>query len=647
MKKIDFIILAFLTFFVYADSMRVGFMWDDEYIVKKNDDIKTLKMSDFLKLSYWKDFRKNNSPLEIPLKPVSPLRLISLRLDYKLWNLNPLGYHLTNLLLHILVVFSFYILFLVFFDRNISLLASILFAINPIITETVIWIKNRIDIIAVLFYILSFITFIKWSKNKKLFWVILSILFYIFSLLSKEIVITLPVIIILYLFYFEESKDKFPKKILDFTKITLPYWILSFVYLLFQKFVVEADKVAFMTASYFNTLWQHIYTVFLTFSYYLFLLLYPYNQIAERYLPKPESLIEFKFIASIILIAFYMAVSIYIKKYDKEISFFMLWIIIALLPVSNIIYLSTRPIAEHRLYITVPAFCVIIIKIFNYLKQKLSFRYLYSIAIILLFISYGYSTMKRVYEWRTPVSFWEVTEKRSVPNYRTYLNLGISYLQIGKIDDSLKYLNMAKELIPEDPYVLNALGIIYIEAKKYVEAINAFQRALMKYPQFDNALVNLGYSYYLNGNIRDAIRVLEISKKISPDDTLPYLYLAEIYKKQGEFEKAEKEFRVALEKENYPFDVHKNLIDIYEKKGMYDKAIEEYKKAISINPLNSWAYNGLGICYVHTKNYDLAEENFKRAFELDPTQIMFKKNLNEIDRLKTDYRIMKEKNKKV
>jgi len=647
MKKIDFIILAFLSFFVYADSMRVGFMWDDEYIVKKNDDIKTLKMSDFLKLSYWKDFRKNNSPLEIPLKPVSPLRLISLRTDYKLWGLNPLGYHLTNLLLHILVAFSFYILFLVFFDRNISLPASILFAINPVITETVIWIKNRIDIIAVLFYILSFITFIKWNKSKKLFWFLLSILFYIFSLLSKEIVITLPVIIILYLFYFEESKDKFSKKILDFTRITLPCWILSFVYLLFQKFVVEADKVAFMTASYFNSLWQHIYTVFLTFSYYLFLLLYPYNQIAERYLPKPQSLIEFKFIASIILIAFYVGVSIYIKKYDKEISFFMLWIIIALLPVSNIIYLSTRPIAEHRLYIAVPAFCVIIIKIFNYLKQKLSFRYLYSIAIVLLFISYGYSTMKRVYEWRTPVSFWEVTEKRSVPNYRTYLNLGISYLQIGKIDDSLKYLNMAKELIPEDPYVLNALGIIYIEAKKYVEAINAFQRALMKYPQFDNALVNLGYSYYLNGNIRDAIRVLEISKKISPDDTLPYLYLAEIYKKQGEFEKAEKEFRVALEKENYPFDVHKNLIDIYEKKGMYDKAIEEYKKAISINPLNSWAYNGLGICYVHTKNYDLAEENFKRAFELDPTQIMFKKNLNEIDRLKTDYRVMKEKNKKV
>jgi tetratricopeptide (TPR) repeat protein len=538
-------------------------------------------------------------------------------------------------------------LFLVFFDRNISLPASILFAINPIITETVIWIKNRIDIIAVLFYILSFITFIKWNKSKKLFWFLLSILFYIFSLLSKEIVITLPVIIILYLFYFEESKDKFPKKILDFTKITLPYWILSFVYLLFQKFVVEADKVAFMTASYFNSLWQHIYTVFLTFSYYLFLLLYPYNQIAERYLPKPESLIEFKFIASIILIAFYVGVSIYIKKYDKRISFFMLWIIIALLPVSNIIYLSTRPIAEHRLYIAVPAFCVIIIKIFNYLKQKLSFRYLYSIAIVLLFISYGYSTMKRVYEWRTPVSFWEATEKRSVPNYRTYLNLGISYLQIGKIDDSLKYLNMAKELIPEDPYVLNALGIIYIEAKKYVEAINAFQRALMKYPQFGNALVNLGYAYYLNGNIRDAIRVLEISKKISPDDTLPYLYLAEIYKKQGEFEKAEKEFRVVLEKENYPFDVHRSLIDIYEKKGMYDKAIEEYKKAISINPLNSWAYNGLGICYVHTKNYDLAEESFKRAFELDPTQIMFKKNLNEIDRLKTDYRIMKEKNKKV
>jgi len=158
----------------------------------------------------------------------------------------------------------------------------------------------------------------------------------------------------------------------------------------------------------------------------------------------------------------------------------------------------------------------------------------------------------------------------------------------------------------------------------------------MKYPQFGNALVNLGYAYYLNGNIRDAIRVLEISKKISPDDTLPYLYLAEIYKKQGEFEKAEKEFRVVLEKENYPFDVHRSLIDIYEKKGMYDKAIEEYKKAISINPLNSWAYNGLGIVFAQVGRYEDAKKCFEKALEIEPTNRTIRKNKGEIDRLLED-----------
>ena len=634
MKKIDFIILLILCLFSFADTIRIPFMWDDTYEVERNPLIRNAKISDFFSLSYWRGYRTKRSSVDIPLKPVSPVRALSLMLDYNLFQTKAWGYHLTNLLFHITNVFLVYIfVFFLFNERYLALISSILFAVHPIHIETVCWIKNRIDLLTSIFFLASLLVFIYFEKFSKKIYYIISLLLFVLGLFSKETVIVLPLVLGLYLVCFNE---KLSWK--DITIKTLPFWIVTLIFLLFEKFVVGADKVAIMTAKRFDQLWQHIYLVFETIGYYFYLLFLPLHYSPERYLPIREKIIEPTVFVSIMVILLYLFMMVYLFKVNKKLLFIASLILIPLLPVSNIIYLVTRPISEHRLYLSSISFCVIIAYFLLKLKN-ISFRFKNAVfisLIILLTSLYTYATISRIYNWRTQTTFWENAEKTSEPNSRVYINLGISYLWDGKIDKAMEKFKLAEEFSPNDPYLLNALGTAYISLNKYNDAIRVLNRSISLYPSFEYAWANLCWAYYNIGEKEKAIGMCEFAKKINPTLALSYIQLGQIYKKEGKIKEAEAEYKKSLELEFYPWDVHRDLIDMYEKNKIFDKAIDEYKKAIEINPLNIWSYNGLGIVFAQVGRYEEAKKCFEKALEIEPTNRTIRKNKGEIDRLLED-----------
>ena len=123
--RLAIILIVLITALAYANSLKNSFVWDDIWTVVNNDSIKSWNNFPALfSKSYLTSFG------EISYRPVCTF---SYFIDYFIWKLNPFGYHLTNLLLHILnAILLYFLINLIIADKNLSLLASLLFALHPV-----------------------------------------------------------------------------------------------------------------------------------------------------------------------------------------------------------------------------------------------------------------------------------------------------------------------------------------------------------------------------------------------------------------------------------------------------------------------------------------------------------------------------------
>ena len=232
MKKI--LILILISVAVYSNTVFNSFVWDEVDIIRDDVYMKSAKYITYLFTpTYWqKDFAVTTTEDKI----YRPLWALTFLADYKLWGFEPFGWHLTNIILYaVCSVILYYFLLLILKNGSVSFLSTVLFTVYPIHTEAVAWMKNRSNILCCIFYLLSLIFFVKntgQTQNKPRISryrnVLISILCFILALLSKEVAVSLPVILVLYVCLFMNNK-----KNLYF--YTIPYF---FIALFFCSFYV-------------------------------------------------------------------------------------------------------------------------------------------------------------------------------------------------------------------------------------------------------------------------------------------------------------------------------------------------------------------------------------------------------------------------
>ena len=189
-------LIIILGLIAYANSFSNPFMWDDENLIVTNPYIKNIQL---VKNLFTKDLAFGTQFSNF----YRPLQSLSFELDYYLWGLNPFGFHLTNLLLHIACALVIYFLFCLIFPaaKSIGLITALLFLVHPIQTEAVTYISGRADPQASLFMLLSIFFYIKHSlktrpKNRP--YLLASVVCFILALLSKETALILPLLILLF-----------------------------------------------------------------------------------------------------------------------------------------------------------------------------------------------------------------------------------------------------------------------------------------------------------------------------------------------------------------------------------------------------------------------------------------------------------------
>jgi len=328
-----------LTFLVYFNTLS-GFFTSDDY--GPLGGAKNLSLAGIIKASIPKKG-------DIFIRPVSD---ISWKLDYSIWRLNPFGYHLTNTTLH--AFSSILACFLAFFltkNQAISLFTGILFSVHPIHPEAVVRLADRYDLLCGFFYLLSLVTFITYSEiSKKPYFYFISVISYPLSILSKEMGITLPIILILYGFIFKRRQK---------LKIYIPYFIITFSYLV-CRFIFIGDVGGYRSFS-----GQPLFT---NFNFISFLKRLIFNIFPQLILPANCEVIKQSVYTGIIFL-FVLGVICALYFHRRELNKFLLLFCFSFMAVNfviihNIIWVGPDLQGSRLIYLPTVGFSIIFAHLF-------------------------------------------------------------------------------------------------------------------------------------------------------------------------------------------------------------------------------------------------------------------------------------------
>lgn len=590
-----FIIIAIiaLTFLSYINTLNNSFVYDDNTYIVENRQIRSIaNIPNAFVSSYPPDSKEQGL--------YRPMVTISYIFDYAIWGLNPKGFHLTNLILHILTSIIVYLLaFEIIKTQWPSAVVGIVFALHPVHTEAVTWVVGRAEVMAGLFYFLAFLFYIKAGnspsfKNRQF---IFSNIFYFLALLSKEIAITLPILLFVYDYFFVQRQRS--TEIIELLKRRyLPFIILTFIYIIIRFAVLGSfgpQKNLYFTPDI--SLYERFLTIIVVIGYYIRLLFLPFNLTVDYVFPKIASLNLPVLIYGGMLI-FSLIIISFSYKMSKRLSFAILFFYITLLPVSNIMPIGEL-IAERFLYIPLISFALLIGISTDYFFTRFPLRFLriiISIPLIFLALFYSLLTISRNYDWKDAFTLWKSTI------YTT----------------------------PASSVAHNNLGIEYAKKEGYVDAIVEYKKAIELSPKYSHALTNLGDAYLKIGLIDEAIDLYKKSIEAEPDYSIAYNNLGFAYFEKRLYKEALSEYKKAIKLNSKDPLFYNNFGNLYASMKRYDDAIAEYKGAISIDPLDTNAYNNLGAVYAQQGKFNEAEAEVRKALAIDPESSLAKKTLEDI-----------------
>jgi tetratricopeptide (TPR) repeat protein len=583
-EKKKFLMIFIITFLVYLNSIFNPFIFDDYVLIVENSFIKNFK---FLKLYFTKNLYE---AIGEKTGFYRPLQTISYAIIYKIFKLNPVGYHLLNIFLHTGCAILFFILLKDIYGEKISFFVSLLWAIHPVNTEAITYISGTADPLFLFFGLLGIYLY---NKNFK----ILSYISFIISLLSKETsVLILPIFFLYQYCSYRLNKNQI-KNYIIITLIFLIYFILRQTILNFAKAIPE------------DIFLHRFYTSFKAFLIYISILLFPFILSMERHIPYIKTFKDIDFIGGFI---FFLAFLYFLwrKRDDRKILFGGTLFLINFIFHSNTIIPLNGNLREHWMYLGSTGFFVY----FIILLEKIKKEKLKIALTILIFSLYGARTILRNYDWNDPEKFYKNSLKYFPYAKNLLLNYGNTLMKKGDYKNALIQFEKLSSTFPKKAFF--AKGKCYFLLGDYEKAEKNFKKVLQIDPKNSDSLIFLAL-IYKRKNTELAIKLLEKSIEINPFSFVSLFFLGEIYMENHKYDIAEKIFLKALEIEP-DYDILWNKLGInYLNKMEYYKALYCFEKGYKINKKNISVILNLAKLYQRINRHKEAVFYFEKAFRTD------------------------------
>ncbi len=606
--------IIILTAIVYLPGINNELTnWDDPAYINENPYAKEFS---------WENTKSMFS--EYYIGNYHPLTLLSYNIEYQFSKADPLIYHINNLLLHLLnTLLVFWFISLLVKNNKISAITAVLFGVSPLHVESVMWISERKDVLYTFLFLTSLIAYIKYLDKRKTKLIILSLLLFLLSLLSKGQAVTLAVSLLAIDYIYG-------RKLLSKTVIIekIPYFALA---LLFGVIAITAQKsgeaIAIEGA---DTIFGQIIYACYAFTEYIIKLIVPNNLSAiYPYPSNPDGSIPIWVYLYLIPFAAIIWFFIYSLKHDRSLAFGIIFFVLNIFLVLQLLPVGKAIMADRYTYIPSIGIFFIVGSYFEKIsldrpKYKQVIGFIFGLYVFVLSIL----TYNRCEVWENSLSLWNdvlkkypelpqaaynraivrekerdikgaiedysVTIRNDPANAEAYNNRGNAKTSAGDFKGAIDDLTMAVNIHDNYDEAYYNRGIARIEQKDYQAAIADFDTAVSLNSRHIGALNNRGNAKKLSGDFEGAINDYNEVIAIAPDLAQSYNNRGSTYVSMQDYRRAIMDFTKAIKLEAGSEDAYYNRGSAYIFIGEYDSAKADFTMAININPKNIMAYNNRG-----------------------------------------------------
>jgi len=559
------ILLTVIALFAYSNTFDAPFVFDDRHNILENPYI---RMTDFSSEGLTKIFKSPSSS--------RPLANFSFAVNFLFHQYDVSGYHVVNLIIHIINALLIWLITRQTLrlchseDPIVPFFAAVLWLVNPLHTQSVTYIVQRMNAMATLFYLLSLSCYIQARvssaagpggiKPRLLYMTCLSAA--VLGLASKEIVTILPVMLLLYEWFFFRNLDQtWPKKQLPWMSLAI---VSIFALAVLYTDGAPLEKIRHMYAKQTFSMDQRLLTETGVIIYYISLIFFPHPSRLTIDYDFPVSSAPTEPLSTALAITAIIMLIIgagYAAGKHRLISFAILWFLISLVIESS--FLGLYLIFDHRTYLP-SIFPVIglVWLLFTHIRPK-------ALIVIMLCLIIGVNviwTSRRNNVRSDAILLWQDAADKVPGKARPYNDLGFSLLQEGKTEQAIVSLSRGLLLDPYNQDIHNTIAI----------------------------------AYHLTGDSARALRHCRTAIEINPDNIEARNTMGFILREQGKPEQAETNFRQVLAKAPDNFEAVMNMAFIKQQQGDMQTALPWFQKAVELNPVSGKAlyYFGaaLAIC---------------------------------------------------
>lgn len=620
------VILCTVVTVCYHNALDCGFVFDDMSAIVENKDLKP--RVPVLNL-FWNDFWGTPMHMEKSHKSYRPLCVLTFRMNYMLNELEPLSYHLINVVLHAVVCIVLMKICTLFMKEFTSFLAALLFAVHPVHTEAVTGVVGRAECLSSIFFLAALWSYSKCTGYKaKTVWLplLFTVVLVAIAMLCKEIGVTVIGVCCVYeIFVAQQATFTELLKIITSTlhgRPVLPSWfrdslirciflVGTTLFLLFARIKVMGAQLPVFTRFDNPASMEPIPTRQLTYNYLLtvntWLLINPSHLCCDwtmGTIPLINSIADHR---NLITLLFYVVLATFIvfmlrqqDSRNRAVIMCLTLIILPFIPASNLFFPVGFVVAERVLYTPSMGFCALVALGFevllNYRREMKPL--LWGIMGFML-ITHGTKTYLRNFDWKSEYSLFRSALKVNRQNAKLFNNVGHALEKEQKWTEALEYFLKAVSVQPDDIGAHINVGRTYNNLNMSPEAEEAYMKAMNLFPP-----VKPGKSY---------------TARIAPNHLNVYLNLATLMvKNDSRLHEADKLLQTAVSMRPDYVQGYINRGDIMVKLGRMKEAIEIYKTALKYEPDNADVYYNLGVVSLEIQDRNNAKIYFETALKYDP-----------------------------
>lgn len=592
-----------ITSVAFSNTLFNGFAYDDLTQILQNQMIRdwsNLPAALTKEVWFWR-VQQDKDPVkqEGPTTPYyRPVFMVYLMIGWHLFGEWAAGWHLANILMHLFAVyFVFLILEKITGDLRLTGIATLLFAIHPLRSESVAWISGSTDLFLALFLLPSFYYYLRYRETSERKHLAISLVYFLFAAFSKEPAVALPIFVAAYeIFLIHRDKPLF-QRLLPAVEFGALYLSAAVIYFLMRYhalgfFLSDKNYKSYPTH-------QVLMTIPLTITKYIGLLFFPVNLSIFHHTEMVKSPLSHRFYLPLLFVAA-VSYGLWRLRHSKIALFATLWFAVNLLPILNLSALGEDFLVQER-YVYIPsvgfsllvALGLVNIPIDKWLAVGRR-RTAQAVVVALIALLLTGKTLAQNTAWKDDETLWNHGAETAPDQMMSNFILGHYYIKLQQPQKVIPPLERYVEINPANPIVMSNLAAARLQMYEVTGDRAHIDRAIVLCEQGLKLQENnpplwdtLGHAYTYDTEIKNyarAKRFFEQALELEPELVVANFHMGATLVKEGRLDEGIRYLELARkQQEEFP-DTHKFLGAAYAAKGDFQKALDGYGMYLKLLP---------------------------------------------------------------